>query len=93
MLAVVTDFSERIFELATGALAEQERQVSELRGRGAALLAAGAVVVSLLARPVFEGAHPRGQAEIIATGGGLLGAAALLLFVVLLLRRTGSVSA
>ena len=82
----MTEFAERIFELATGALAEQERLVSELRGRGATLLAAGAVVLSLLAKPVFDADHPRGAAEIIAASAGLLGAAALLVFVVLLLR-------
>lgn len=47
----MVDFAERIFGLATEALAEQERQVSELRGRGTGLLAAGAVVASLLAKP------------------------------------------
>jgi hypothetical protein len=84
--SAVADFAQRIFELATGALAEQERQVSELRGRGAALLAAGAVVASLLTKPVFHAAHPQGAAEILATAGGLLGAGALLVSVVLLLR-------
>lgn len=82
----MADFAERIYDLAAEALAEQERQVSELRGRGATLLAAGAVVTSLLATPVFHGDHPHGVAEVTATAGGLLGAAGLLVFVVLLLR-------
>jgi hypothetical protein len=86
MLLVVPDFAERIFDLATQALAEQERQVSELRSRGSTLLAAGAVVASLLANGVFHGSHPRGTAEVVTTVIGLLGAAALLVSVVLLLR-------
>jgi len=83
---VVAEFAERIFELATEALAEQERQVSELRGRGAALLAAGAVVASLLAKAVFHDGHPHSVAEVAATAVGLLGTAGLLVFVALLLR-------
>lgn len=84
--SVVPDFAERIYDLATHALAEQERQVSELRGRGAALLAAAAVVASLLANSVFHAGHPRGLAEVAAASGGLIGAAGVLVFVVLLLR-------
>jgi hypothetical protein len=68
------------------ALAEQERQVADVRGRGATLLAAGAVIASLLAKPVFDGEHPHGFAEIAATAIGLLGSAGILVFVVLLLR-------
>jgi asparagine N-glycosylation enzyme membrane subunit Stt3 len=82
----VATFEERIYSLATEALAEQERQVGELRSRGSTLLAAGAVVASLLAKAVFHGNHPRGVAEVVATVIGLVGAAALLVFVVLLLR-------
>jgi hypothetical protein len=82
----MVDFGQRIFELACDALAEQERQVSEVRGRSAALLAAGAVVPSLLAHTVFQGRHPHGPAEVITTVVGLAGAAGVLLFVVLLLR-------
>jgi hypothetical protein len=63
------------------ALAEQERQVAEVRGRGATLLAAGAVIASLLAKPVFDGEHPHGFAEISATAIGLLGSAGILVFV------------
>ncbi|MGH2805371.1 MAG: hypothetical protein ACRDL4_20400, partial [Thermoleophilaceae bacterium] len=73
-------------ELGSEALAEQERQVAELRGRGATLLAAGAVIASLLAKPVFDSNHPHGFAEIAATTIGLLGSAGVLVFVILLLR-------
>jgi hypothetical protein len=79
-------FEQRIFELGTGALAEQERQVAELRSRASVLVAAGAVVPSLLAKSVFHGKHPDGGAEIAAAIVGLIGAAGVLLFAVLLLR-------
>lgn len=82
----VTSFEERIYELGAGALAEQERQVAEVRGRGATLLAASAVIASLLATPVFHGDHPHGFAEVTAMAIGLLGSAGVLVFVVLLLR-------
>jgi len=62
----MASFEERIYELGSQALAEQERQVSEVRGRGSALLAAAAVIASLLARPVFSGAHPDGVLEWVA---------------------------
>lgn len=75
-----------MYELGSEALAEQERQVAEVRGRGATLLAAGAVIASLLAKPVFDGEHPHGFAEISGTAIGLLGSAGILVFVVLLLR-------
>jgi hypothetical protein len=45
---------ERTYELGSGALADQERQVAEVRGRGATLLAAGTVIASLLVKPVFK---------------------------------------
>ena len=85
-LVAVASFEERIYELGVEALAEQERQVAEVRGRGATLLAAGAVIASLLAKPVFDGEHPDGFAEIAAMGIGLLGSTGILVFVVLLLR-------
>ena len=81
----MADFEERVYELRTQALAEQERQVSEVRSRGATLLAAGAVIASLLAKPAFGGDHPDGIAELVAAGVGVLAAGALLIFVVLLL--------
>jgi hypothetical protein len=85
-LFAVASFEERIYELGSEALAEQERQVAEVRGRGATLLAAGAVIASLLAKPVFDGDHPHGFVEIVATAIGLLGCTGILLFVVLMLR-------
>ena len=80
------EINERVFDLGREALAEQERQVSEVRSRGPAVLAAGTVVASLLAKPVFHGGHPHGALEIVATALGLAGAAAVLVFVVLLMR-------
>jgi hypothetical protein len=82
----VASFEERMYELGSEALAEQERQVAEVRSRGAALLAGGAVIASLLAKPVFHGTNPHGVAEAAATVVGLVGAGGVLLFVVLLLR-------
>ena len=82
----MASFEERIYELGAEALAEQERQVVETRGRGAAILATGAVIASLLAKPVFHGGHPHGGLEVVATILGLLGSAGVLIFVVFLLR-------
>jgi hypothetical protein len=82
----VASFEERVYELGAAALADQERQVAELRGRGSTLLAAGALIASLLAKPVFHDGHPSGVGEVAATAVGLLGAGGVLLFVVLLLR-------
>jgi hypothetical protein len=74
----VASFEERVYQLGLEELAEQERQVAEVRGRAPALLAAGAVVPSLLARAVFHGHNPHGLGEVLCTGLGLLGAAVLL---------------
>jgi hypothetical protein len=82
----VASFEERIYELGTAALADQERQLAEVRGRGSTLLAAAALIASLLAKPVFHDGHPSGVGEIAATAVGLLGTGGVLLFVVLLLR-------
>lgn len=79
-------FEERIYSLGVDALAEQERQVAEVRGRASVLLAAGAVVPSLLAKSVFHGNHPEGFLQIAAIAVGLIGAAGVLVFAVLLLR-------
>src|SRR5436190_9185501 len=79
-------FEERIYELGAEALAEQERQVAEVRGRGPALLAAGVVIASLLAKPIFHGDHPHGVAEVVTTLVVILGGSGVLVFVVLLLR-------
>jgi hypothetical protein len=82
----VVSFEERVYELGTAALADQERQVAEVRGRGSTLLAAGLLIASLLAKPIFHDGHPSGAGEIAATTVGLLGTGGVLLFVVLLLR-------
>jgi hypothetical protein len=79
-------FEERMYELGAGALADQERQVADARGRGTPILAAGAVIASLLAKPVFHKGHPHGWLEVSATALGLVGCGLLLIFVVLLLR-------
>lgn len=79
---------DRVYELGLAALGEQERQALEMRGRGATILASGAVVASLLAKPVFHGRHPSGWLAILATGVGLVGVGGVLVFVVLLLRPT-----
>jgi hypothetical protein len=84
----VASFEERIYELGTAALADQERQVAEVRGRGSTLLAAGALIASLLAKAVFHDDHPNGWLEVSATAVGLVGCGGVLLFVILLLRPT-----
>jgi hypothetical protein len=68
---------ERMYQLGVEELAEQERSVAQLRSRPPAMLAAGAVVPSLLAHAVFAGPHPRGL-EIVFTGLGILGGIVLL---------------
>lgn len=84
--AVVTTFEERIYELGLAALTDQERQVAEVRGRASTLLAAGALIASLLAKPVFHDGHPSGAGQVLTTTFGLVGTGGVLLFVVLLLR-------
>jgi hypothetical protein len=81
----VAGFEEWIYQLGVDEMAEQERQVSEIRGRAPALLAAGAVVPSLLAHAVFHGAHPRGFDEVLCTVLGVVGAAVLLVAALMLL--------
>lgn len=85
-VVAMASFEERIYQLGLEALAEQERQVAGVRSRGSTLLAAGAVIASLLAKAVFHGGHPEGGMETFAAVVGVLGAGVLLLFVVLLLR-------
>lgn len=82
----MASFEERIYQLGLEALAEQERQVAEVRSRGSTLLAAGAVIASLLAKTVFHGGHPDGALQTLTAAAGLFGAGGLLLVVVLLLR-------
>jgi len=86
ILGSVATFEERIYSLGIDALAEQEREVAEVRSRASVLLAAGAVVPSLLAKSVFHGGHPQGLAQIVAAYAGVAGAAGVLIFAVLLLR-------
>jgi hypothetical protein len=81
----MVSFEERIFQLGVDELAEQERQVAEIRGRAPALLAAGAVVPSLLARAVFHGHHPHGFDEVLCTVLGVVGGVVLLIAALLLL--------
>ncbi len=69
----------RLYELALRALDEQDRQVSDVRGRLAPVLAAGGVGLTLLTRPVFTGSHPSGTTEVAATAIGLVGAVVLVL--------------
>jgi hypothetical protein len=72
--------------LALDALAEQERQVAEVRSRASALLAAGAVVASLLADAIVHGrgSHIVTAAVFLAVGivaaGTLLGFSLALLW-------------
>jgi hypothetical protein len=82
----MASFEERIFGLGSDALAEQERQVAEVRSRGSTLLAGGAVIASLLAKPVFHSGHPHGSLEVTVAVVGLIGAGCVLLFVALMLR-------
>ena len=77
---------ERIYDLALRSLDEQERQVEELRGRLAPVVAAGGLGITLLARPIFAGSHPAGVWEVAATVVGMAGAAVVMLTVAFLLR-------
>ncbi|HMJ02813.1 MAG TPA: hypothetical protein VK506_07720 [Conexibacter sp.] len=69
-----------MFELANDALAEQERQVSEMRTRSTAVVGIGGVIGGLLGQQVFAGSHPAGAVEWAAASVGLIAAAALLAF-------------
>lgn len=82
----MANFEERIYSLAVEGLAEQERQVSEVRGRASAILAAGAVVPSLLAHAAFSKHHLHGFLEVFAESFGIAGALLLLLCIINLLR-------
>lgn len=65
---------ERIYDLALRSLDEQERQLQDLRGRLAPVVAAGGLGITLLARPVFERSHPEGLWEVTTAVVGLAGA-------------------
>lgn len=83
----MADFEERIYTLGVEALAEQERQVSEVPGRASAILAAGAVVPSLLAHAVLRDNHPHGGVvEVSAAYLGIARAIGVLACTVNLLR-------
>lgn len=75
---------ERMYQLGAEELAEQERSVAQLRSRPPAMLAAGAVVPSLLAQAVFAGPHPRGW-EVVFVGLGILGGIVLLVATLLMM--------
>lgn len=66
--------------------------MAEVRSRASVLLAAAAVVPSLLTKAIFHGPYPHGFVEISAVCVGLAGAAGVLVFVLLLLRRRSAVS-
>lgn len=80
-----------MFELAKDALAEQERQLSEMRTRSTAIIGLGGVVGGLLGKEVFTGNHPSGATGWVAAGVGLLAAVLLLVSVMRVfgLRRLG----
>jgi len=80
-----------MLELAKDALAEQERQLSEMRTRSTAVVGIGGVIGGLLGQEVFTGSHPAGLFEWLAAGVGLVSAAALLASVmrIFALRRLG----
>jgi len=69
----------RIYELALRALDEQDRQVGDLRGRLAPVLAAGGIGLTLLTRPAFSADRPSGAVELVATIVGMLGAVTLVM--------------
>ena len=77
---------DRIYQLALRALDEQERQVGDLRGRLAPVVAAGGLGLTLLARPVFAGQHPDGLWEILTAIIGITGAALLVVAAAYVLR-------
>ncbi len=80
------ELGERALELAKDALAEQERQVADLRTRGTTLLAVGGVVAGLLGKETFADGHPDGRLEWITAGAGLVGVVGLIASVLGLLR-------
>ncbi|HYV15609.1 MAG TPA: hypothetical protein VE972_06285 [Conexibacter sp.] len=64
-----------VYDLALRALAEQERQVAELRGRLTPILASGGLGATLLTPLAFRGGHPAGILEVAFVAVGLLGIA------------------
>jgi hypothetical protein len=85
----MAEIAERMLELAKEALAEQERQVADMRTRGAAVLAAGGVIGGLVGKEVFENDHPDGWLEWLCATAGIGAAVVLVASVIALfmLRR------
>lgn len=83
----MTSLEERIYELGAGALVEQERLVAETRTRGATIIAAAALIGSLLVGPALRRGHPSNGVEFVAALVGLAGCGGVLVFVVLLRPR------
>jgi hypothetical protein len=83
------EIAERMLELAKEALAEQERQVADMRTRSAALLASGGVIGGLIGKAVFSGGHPDGWLEWLCATVGVSAAVVLVASVIALfvLRR------
>jgi hypothetical protein len=71
----MSDALAHVYDLALRALAEQERQVAELRGRLTPILASGGLAATLLTPLAFRGAHPTGGAEVAFMALGLVGIA------------------
>jgi hypothetical protein len=67
----MAEIAERMLELAKEALAEQERQVADMRTRGAAVLASGGVIGGLVGKEVFRGGHPDGWLEWLCATAGI----------------------
>lgn len=80
------DIGERMLELAKESIGDQERQVADLRTRGATVLAAGGVVGGLFGDAVFDGGHPDGPVEWGSIVVALVAATGLLVSVVDLYR-------
>ncbi|MCW2982764.1 MAG: hypothetical protein JWR63_334 [Conexibacter sp.] len=72
------EIAERMLELAKEALAEQERQVADMRTRAATILGAGGVIGGLLGPQAFAGPHPTTGWDWLTLITGLVAAAALL---------------
>jgi hypothetical protein len=74
----MSDIAERMLELAKEALAEQERQVADIRTRAATVLAAAGVIGGLLGKEAFAGTHPNNGWDWLALGIGLAASAGVL---------------
>lgn len=81
----MSDALAHVYDLALRALAEQERQVTELRGRLTPVLASGGLGATLLTPLAFHGGHPTGVAEVAFVALGLAGIAVEILAAVYVL--------